>query len=563
MASESADSGVRRSVRIGKYEVLKHIATGGMGVVYKARDTQLGREVALKVLSPELAKRPAALERFRQEARHSARLRHENIVTLYEVGTDEAQGTHFLAMELVEGTDLDDYIAEKGHLAPDEAKEILLQSTRALEAAHRAGLVHRDIKPSNFLIAHTADGRPLVKLTDLGLAREVSDEEYRITRVGSTVGSIDYMSPEQARDSRSADIRSDIYSLGCTFFHMLTGQPPFGQGSLTERLFKHIEAEPPDPRDINPAVPKRLVKVLRKMLAKRPDERFQSPAELIAALTRKSSGRRKPAAEAPAEPRAEAPPPKRPRTPDLTVPELPPPAPKPRRQAAPTPGQSSHDSDVFPPGSPEQSRAAAGQFERAAEVLGHGNYEYGLRLLASCCKLDPANLMYRQALRKAQKAKHRNTPPNKTLGWLTGLPSRARLKTAKRIGDHQRVLELGEEMLNQNPWDLGTQMDMAAAAEGLGLLNLAAWILEEARQTERKDLNLQRALARVYEKLGKLSTALALWESVRKAAPDDGDAHRKAQELAARDTIARGGYQEQILRATRRSDSDPDVPRPE
>jgi serine/threonine-protein kinase len=270
-------------MRLGRYEILQHIATGGMGAVYKARDLELGRDVALKVLSPELAAQREALERFRREARSAARLRHENIVTLYEFGEDK--GTYFLAMEFVDGTDLHDYITRKGQLDPDEARAILAQAACALDHAHKQGVVHRDIKPSNFLVAREGD-RLVVKLTDLGLARLAREDESRVTRSGSTVGTVDYISPEQARDSASADTRSDIYSLGCTLFHMLAGQAPFPDGSLTERVLKHLEAKPPDVREFNPKVSAGLAALLGKMLAKKPEDRYQTPTELLRDLTR-------------------------------------------------------------------------------------------------------------------------------------------------------------------------------------------------------------------------------------------------------------------------------------
>jgi serine/threonine-protein kinase len=284
MASAPSDKGQRQ--RIGKYEILAHIASGGMGAVYRARDVDLGREVALKVLAPEQALRPGFLERFHHEARSAARLRHENIVAIYEFG--QIGGTHYLALEYVDGIDLHDYVVAKGKLEPDEARALMIQAAQALDHAHSQGIVHRDIKPANFLITQR-DGRPLLKLIDLGLAREVNDYEFRVTRAGSTVGTIDYMAPEQARDSRSADIRSDIYSLGCTFHHLLTGQAPFARGSLTERLYAHLEAPPPNLQELNPAVSPGLAAILRRMLAKRPEDRFQTPQEMLAALEQAES----------------------------------------------------------------------------------------------------------------------------------------------------------------------------------------------------------------------------------------------------------------------------------
>lgn len=281
MARDPSTKRSRRSVRIGKYEVVAHVATGGMGAVYRAIDTDLRREVALKVLNPEMAARPGALERFRREARHAAKLRHENIVTIYEFGNEGP--TWFLALEFVEGIDLQEYISRKGKLDPEEARLIALQAARALNHAHKHGIIHRDIKPSNFLVCRKGD-KLLVKMSDFGLAREMTDEEARVTRDGTTVGTVDYMSPEQARDSGKADIRSDIYSLGCTLFHMLAGRPPFTGGGMGERLYKHISEEPPDLRQFNPRISEALVAVVRRMLAKKPEERYQTPRELMKEL---------------------------------------------------------------------------------------------------------------------------------------------------------------------------------------------------------------------------------------------------------------------------------------
>jgi serine/threonine-protein kinase len=279
MSSEPTAKGGRRTIRIGKYEVLAHIATGGMGAVYKALDTDLNREVALKVLTAETAAMPAALARFQREARHAAKLRHENIVTIYEFG--ESNGTWFLALEYVDGINLFEYISRKRRLEPEEARRITIHAALALHHAHGQGIVHRDIKPSNFLVTRK-NSQMLIKLADFGLARELSgDDEARVTRAGTTVGTVDYISPEQARDSASADIRSDIYSLGCTLFHMLAGKPPFSEGTVTERLYKHVKDEPPDLRRINPRVPESMLAVLRHMLAKDPADRYQTPAALL------------------------------------------------------------------------------------------------------------------------------------------------------------------------------------------------------------------------------------------------------------------------------------------
>jgi hypothetical protein len=267
--------------RLGRYEVLYHIAAGGMGVVYRAWDAGRGRDVALKVLPPDLAAQPALLQRFRQEAQNAARLRHENVVGLYEFG--EAGSTCFLALEFVDGPDLRRYVAARGRLDPGEARQVLLQAARALGHTHARGVVHRDLKPSNFLVARPG-GRLVVKLTDLGLARALGDAQPGCTRLGTTVGTPGYMAPEQARDSRAADVRSDIYSLGCTLHFLLTGRPPFAGGGAAGRLRPRRGAAPPDVRQANPAVPADLAAVERRMLAGRPEDRFQSPAELVRAL---------------------------------------------------------------------------------------------------------------------------------------------------------------------------------------------------------------------------------------------------------------------------------------
>ena len=230
------------------------------------------------MLTAEMAAKPVMVERFHREAKAAANFAHENIVTLLDDG--EVDGTHYLVMEFVDGIDLYNYITKKRRLDPEDARRILVQAARALEHAHRQGVVHRDIKPSNFLLTKK-DGKLLVKLTDMGLARRVDENEFRVTRDGTTVGTIDYISPEQAHDAGKADIRSDIYSLGCTFFHMLAGDPPFPKGSLPERLMAHIKTAPPDICKLNPQVPAAFAHILNKMLAKRPKDRYQTPKELL------------------------------------------------------------------------------------------------------------------------------------------------------------------------------------------------------------------------------------------------------------------------------------------
>jgi serine/threonine-protein kinase len=280
MANDKSDKN-ESALMIGRYRVRRRIGSGGMGAVYRAVDTQLGREVALKILAPVLASQPAMLARFRSEALHASKLRHQHIVALYEFG--EAKGIYFLVMEYVKGCDLHDYIERRGKLPEEEARQFTMQAAKALTLAHEHGIVHRDIKPSNLLLTRE-EGRPIVKLTDFGLAMTETDEDLKVTRAGSTVGTVDYIAPEQARNSRSADIRSDIYSLGCTLFHMLAGQPPFPGGELGERLLKHVESPPPDLRTFNDQVSEGMVSVVLRMLAKRPEDRYQTPAELFEEL---------------------------------------------------------------------------------------------------------------------------------------------------------------------------------------------------------------------------------------------------------------------------------------
>jgi serine/threonine protein kinase len=568
MASKSFPDG-----RFGKYSVLAHLATGGMGKVYRAVDNDLGRSVALKILPASMASNPAVLERFRREARHAARLVHRHIVTLYEYGQDPETGLYFLAMEYVQGVDLAEFIHRKGRLRPEEARRILIQAVKALGHAFEQGVTHRDIKPSNFLLAEQ-ERRLVVKLTDFGLARAVDDEDFRVTRAGSTVGTIDYLSPEQARDSATADVRSDIYSLGCTFYHMLAGHPPFPEGGLGERVYKHMEVPPPDVRQFNPRVSAALWQVLQRMLAKEPLDRYQTPEDLLDDLKRvpAEASEEEPTPEpAPTAYTDQAPPPTLPSIPRTQgavrrvdepepLPQPPPspsdssfpfrgstPAPhkrrrrRPPRPVAPPPEESSSGSLVL---SAEHMQVAAGQFERASAITADGNLEYAIQLLLSCCKLDPTNLLYREKLREVG----RTAAEQKRLGgWLASLSSLAtktRLKAAKRSGKHRNVLEYGEELLVRNPHDLGTQLDMVHAAEELGLTQLAVWLLEKARDEEPNNPVINRHLALLYENLHRYSQAIALWQLVRKADPTDPDALKKINALSARDTIARGNYQQ-------------------
>jgi tetratricopeptide (TPR) repeat protein len=205
-------------------------------------------------------------------------------------------------------------------------------------------------------------------------------------------------------------------------------------------------------------------------------------------------------------------------------------------------GLSDMAADALPPVSAESRRIAAERFDRANQVAASGNFDYAIQLLLTCCKLDPANLLFRQTLRRTQKAKYKNNLRGSRLASLTTVRTRAKLKTSKRTRDYQKVLEYGEQLLSKNPWDTGAQMDMAEAADALGLLDHAVFILDQARQKDPKDATLNRALARLFEKRGNYAQAIALWQLVKEASPGDVEAAHKAKDLAASETIARGKY---------------------
>jgi tetratricopeptide (TPR) repeat protein len=195
----------------------------------------------------------------------------------------------------------------------------------------------------------------------------------------------------------------------------------------------------------------------------------------------------------------------------------------------------------------EQRRIAAERFERANQVIATGNFDYGIQLLLTCTKLDPGNLTFRQALRRTQKAKFKNNMRGSRFAMISTSAHKARIKASKRAQDYLKVLEQGEEVLTRNPWDLGSQMDMAEAADGLGWIDMAVWLLEQARQRDGQDPALNRALARMYEKRGNFSQAIALWEMVKRAVPDDAEAQHKGMDLAASETISRGQYERGAL----------------
>jgi serine/threonine protein kinase len=266
--------------RLAHFELLEPIGVGGMAAVIRARDTQLDRLVALKILPPDMALDPDNVQRFNQEARAAAKLDHENIARVFFCGAD--QGLHFIAFEFVEGENLRDILARRQRLPVEEAIHYVQQVASGLAHSAERGVVHRDIKPSNIIIG--ANRR--AKLVDMGLARSLErKDEQALTQSGVTLGTFDYISPEQALEPREADARSDIYSLGCTFYHMLTGRPPVPEGTAAKKLHHHQNVIPADPQELLPEIPDDVGAVVMRMIAKDPEDRFQRPEELVQQLS--------------------------------------------------------------------------------------------------------------------------------------------------------------------------------------------------------------------------------------------------------------------------------------
>ncbi len=255
--------------------------------MFKAWDPISSRFVTLKILRGELVTDPETVSRFQREISVSAQLPpHLSLIRTIDSGrVDE---THFLAMDFIEGMDLDHLVEESGPLPVQQACEFIRQAALGLQHAHEHGLVHRDIKPSNLMVRRPEN--VTVKILDLGLARLQADagcgrENTFMTSDGSvTLGTVDYQAPEQALDFHAADIRADIYSLGCTLYFLLTGSPPFGSGPLAVKLMRHQQAEPPDLRELRPDVPPGLIPIVSRMLAKEPDDRYATPGDVATAL---------------------------------------------------------------------------------------------------------------------------------------------------------------------------------------------------------------------------------------------------------------------------------------
>jgi serine/threonine protein kinase len=253
------------------------LGRGGKGVVYEAEDMRIGRRVALKLMAPEVVAAAESLQRFMREARAAAKIEHPNVVTIYAV--DEQDGTVFIAMSLVRGGSVQDRLAVGGSLEPLEATRIVKLAARGLHAVHQAGIVHRDIKPANIMLGENGE----VKIADFGTAKILDDSVAQLTEPGMLIGTPQYMSPEQCMGQK-VDPRSDIYSLGVTYYRLLTGKAPFADMNPLAIARKHIAEPHPDPRSINPAVPDMCVRIIDKAMAKDREARFKTAADLADSL---------------------------------------------------------------------------------------------------------------------------------------------------------------------------------------------------------------------------------------------------------------------------------------
>jgi len=279
-------SGKGKSLVLGNYVLLDKLGQGGMGMVLKAEHRLMKRTVALKVLSPAVTKTAELVARFQREVQAAARLTHPNIVAAFDA--DEASGTHYLVMEFVDGRDLASVVKQRGPLPVEQALNYVQQTARGLEFAHQHGVIHRDIKPANLLL----DSHGTVKILDMGLARIEGDAagQAELTNTGAVMGTVDYMAPEQALSTKSADARSDIYSLGITLWYLLTGRPAYTGESLMGRMLAHREAPLPSlvaalqRKSSGIAIPGPLDAVFHKMIAKKPADRYQTMTEVLAAL---------------------------------------------------------------------------------------------------------------------------------------------------------------------------------------------------------------------------------------------------------------------------------------
>jgi hypothetical protein len=280
-----------------RYRVLKLLGQGGMGAVYLAEQVVMGRRVALKTINTRFLTSPDAVARFHREVQAAAKLTHPNVVAAYDA--EQAGGLHFLIMEYVDGISVAEYARRKGPLPVPQACTICGQAALGLQHAHEQGLVHRDIKPHNLML--TARGQ--VKVLDFGLAhvsrQESTEEASSLTATGTILGTADYIAPEQTSSTHTVDIRADVYSLGCTLYYLLTGRVPFPGGTVIEKCVRHAMDAPPPVSSLRPGLPAGLVAVVEKMMAKRPRDRYQTPADVNRALRPFAEAGHAPAARPP------------------------------------------------------------------------------------------------------------------------------------------------------------------------------------------------------------------------------------------------------------------------
>lgn len=280
-------AGKPQGLTFGNYVLLDRIGAGGMGMVFKAQHRRMKRVVAIKVLPRSALKEPDVVKRFHREVEAAAKLTHPNIVAAYDA--DEFNGTHFLVMEFVEGVDLARHIKEHGPMPVDQVLDCTLQAARGLEHAHSQGIIHRDIKPGNLLL----DTHGTVKILDMGLARIQEGANHAapdtgdppLTETGSMMGTVDFMSPEQAVDSRLADHTADVYSLGITLYFLLVAKPAYGGDTPLSRILAHREASIPSLCAARPDVPPQVDAIFRHMAAKNKENRYQSMTDVIRDLS--------------------------------------------------------------------------------------------------------------------------------------------------------------------------------------------------------------------------------------------------------------------------------------
>ncbi len=272
--------GKHRGFFLGKHKLLGHLGTGGMSSVYLAEHVKMHRRVAIKVLPPSRVDDSSYLARFYLEARAAAALDHPNIVRAYDIDNDDKN--HYLVMEYVEGRDLQHIVKQDGPLDYELAANYIAQAADGLEHAHEEGFVHRDIKPANLLV----DPKGVLKVLDMGLAKFTDEKlaSLTIAHDENVLGTADYLAPEQAIDSHKVDARADIYSLGCTLYFLLTGHPPFPEGTLPQRLMMHQSKQPPSIQVDRPDAPQILMDICMRMMAKSPADRFQTAADVSEAL---------------------------------------------------------------------------------------------------------------------------------------------------------------------------------------------------------------------------------------------------------------------------------------